>query len=652
MAERKIKTEKQGGGETNPSQPDVKASSSTFPAASEGKGWGDVVDLTSSVDDDNDDDDDAKNKDIKVSPRPSALEQPTQHVTNSRGNGSDLSETRKKIFTGTGIVVVPKALVGNEVMEKNKEIKVSPIRPSALEQPTQHVTHSRGNGSDLSETRKKLFTGTGIVVPKTLVDIEVMDKAVVMDKVVMEKQKPTASSPRRPPPAAASGEPTIVAQNDVVVPAAPTSQKRTDEYSTIWTCDVCLVAQFKSFEEACEHEKTCTGLPPPPPQDPVPSSKITLFSPLLENGMNCINWYKISNYHQHILKSMKLMHSSTTGAIAFQCQYCSAELSPSPPQLWTTDKIINLLPNLVQSHIHHACKVVSNSEKERLADTTLGKISFDKFLKSFFTENGIVDKPIGPAGQTITAVIPEEEFVNMVGVQTSKRYVECRNKKSKETKKQKTSENMNINHRLLMPHRSDHVDVYYGDMGCKTHDEDGDVFTVAPLDGLPFLSTFTKDASKHLHPAARLMLQQLELFTISPELMKSAKLSGPSGLVGVRCRNTIIDKNGCCFVKLKTVDDLFSDIHRIVTAHLIGCRSMPAKDAKAIRKWMESGKEIFDPLTKFFNVITKLYSMQDSISGGVVWGDSPKVPAGSYSTPADIDISAVLVKSDRTMDYL
>ena len=55
---------------------------------------------------------------------------------------------------------------------------------------------------------------------------------------------------------------------------------------------------------------------------------------------------------------------------------------------------------------------------------------------------------------------------------------------------------------------------------------------------------------------------------------------------------------------------------------------------------------------KFFIVITKLYSMLDSISGGMVWGDSPKVPAGSYSTPADIDISAVLVESDRTMDYL
>jgi len=590
MAERTIKIEMGGGGSSSdsltvPSQPNAKASSSTFSAANEGKGRGDVVDLTSSVDDDsNDDDDDVKNNEIKESPQHAVLEQ-TQHVTQA----------------------------------------------------------SRGSGSDLSETRKN----------NTLVGIE------GMDKILMEQQHPSASPPCRPPPAERgfipinqqeSGEPSIAVQVDVAVPAPPTTQRRTGEYTTVWTCDLCHEAQFDTFEDACEHEKVCTGLPPPsspppPPQDPVPSSKITLFSPLIENGMNCINWYKISNYHQRILKSMKLMYCPTTGVVAFQCQYCSADLSPTPPQLWTTDMIVDLLPNLVQSHVHHTCKGVSKLEKERLplADTTVGKISFGKFLKPFFAENGIVDKPIGPTGQTATAIIPEEKFVNMVGVQTSNRFVECRNKKSKETKKQKTtSENVNINHRLLMPHRSDHVDVYYGDMGCKMHNEFGELFTVGPLDGLPFLCTFTKDASKHLHPAARLMLQQIELFTISPELMKSAKLSGPSGSVGVRCRNTITDRNGCCFVKLNTVDDLFSDIHRIVVSHLIGCRSMPTKDAKTIRKWIEFGEEIFDPLTKFFSIITKLYSMQDSTSGGVsgvVWGDSPTVPEGSYSTPADIDVS-------------
>jgi proliferating cell nuclear antigen PCNA len=92
---------------------------------------------------------------------------------------------------------------------KNNEIKES-LQPAVLEQ-TQHVTQaSRGSGSDLSETRKN----------NTLVGIE------GMDKVVMEKQHPSASPPCRPPPAE-SGEPSIAAQVDVAVPAPPTTQRRT-----------------------------------------------------------------------------------------------------------------------------------------------------------------------------------------------------------------------------------------------------------------------------------------------------------------------------------------------------------------------------------------------------------------------------------------
>ena len=56
-------------------------------------------------------------------------------------------------------------------------------------------------------------------------------------------------------------DPTIVALVDVAVPAPPTPQRKTEEYSTCWTCNVCRVAQFPTYEDAVEHEKECTGLP-------------------------------------------------------------------------------------------------------------------------------------------------------------------------------------------------------------------------------------------------------------------------------------------------------------------------------------------------------------------------------------------------------
>mmetsp|Transcript_4384 Transcript_4384/g.9892 ORF Transcript_4384/g.9892 Transcript_4384/m.9892 type:complete len:80 (+) Transcript_4384:111-350(+) len=41
---------------------------------------------------------------------------------------------------------------------------------------------------------------------------------------------------------------------------APNGRAKEGEgYSSRWTCDVCRVKAFDSFEAALEHEKTCTG---------------------------------------------------------------------------------------------------------------------------------------------------------------------------------------------------------------------------------------------------------------------------------------------------------------------------------------------------------------------------------------------------------
>lgn len=50
----------------------------------------------------------------------------------------------------------------------------------------------------------------------------------------------------------------------VVELSLDTIQKKTEECMKVWTCDVCHVVQLPTFEEAVEHEKMCTGLPPPP----------------------------------------------------------------------------------------------------------------------------------------------------------------------------------------------------------------------------------------------------------------------------------------------------------------------------------------------------------------------------------------------------
>ena len=66
---------------------------------------------------------------------------------------------------------------------------------------------------------------------------------------------PPAAEPRTQPPT-----PTPPADSE----EKPTSPVPTTGFVTMWTCDVCRVAQFESFDEAVEHEKTCDGNPPPP----------------------------------------------------------------------------------------------------------------------------------------------------------------------------------------------------------------------------------------------------------------------------------------------------------------------------------------------------------------------------------------------------
>lgn len=59
--------------------------------------------------------------------------------------------------------------------------------------------------------------------------------------------------------------PHAVLMNTPTVSAGGTKSPTTKKsFSTLWICDVCRVAEFKSYELAEAHEKICTGYPPPP----------------------------------------------------------------------------------------------------------------------------------------------------------------------------------------------------------------------------------------------------------------------------------------------------------------------------------------------------------------------------------------------------
>ena len=202
--------------------------------------------------------------------------------------------------------------------------------------------------------------------------------------------------------------------------------------------------------------------------------------------------------------------------------------------------------------------------------------------------------------------------------------------------------------KFLQTSRSKHNEIKYGAMGCKMHNEHESYFRVAPLDGIPFLSSFSKDEKKKLNPSEILLLQQLELFTISSELMKLSNMNNaPTQTVGIRCRNCIADKNGCCFIKLSSVSNMSQNLLLMANEHVKRCQFLTAKDLKVLE--MHDGEE--GRLANYCNWLAKLYSLKDSSIGGfdtgVVWGESPKLPK-VYCYPAEIDISFCIEGSSQS----
>ena len=453
-------------------------------------------------------------------------------------------------------------------------------------------------------------------------------------------------------------EPTKKASSSTGVTKQSTATKKEDtqsdnmEYSTVWTCDVCNEEQFNSFAEAAEHEKICQGKKAKKPQDPSGRKKnqlIKLFSPILNESADSANFSKLSKYHRLVLKSLQLLYvpqaKSGEGTVSFHCQYCNEDFasghSAASGHSWSVHAIAETLPSLLETHLA-ACKAVSD-EGKKLSSAKSWGMSFEEFLSKFFSENGIMEQPHGRG----VVVLPSGDFQLMPGWEKSKRGRQLmaggkkRGRSAAGTKPTTTTTAKRQKASKTAPSkRSEHKEIKYGNMGCKLASVDDSVFLLAPIDGIPFLSSFSREASKNLTPSEKLLLQQIELFTLHSKLIESAKLGAPPQSVGIRCRSCIAnressDTRGCCFMKLSSVSNLSRDVLLMAMEHVVSCRLIKAKDVKVIKEVKDGGS---GELKEYCNLISKLYSLDDSKEGkgGVVWGDSPKVPTG-YSTPRDVD---------------
>lgn len=233
-----------------------------------------------------------------------------------------------------------------------------------------------------------------------------------------------------------------------------TGSENKTEWLTIWTCDICKTAQFESYDAAVEHEAIClkgsSGVQAQEtltkPQDQVvelPSvqsahskrknidSSINtkaevLFSPILSDSSDSLHYHEISMYHRRVLESLQLLQipshyasGERVGTGFFHCQFCSQKICP--PNLdgngiardWSMDSIVNELPATVVTHLRTVCTPTQKLHGTKSLITAdysqpLENKSFEKFLRSFFAENGITVLP--DVGGIV--VLHDDDFMN------------------------------------------------------------------------------------------------------------------------------------------------------------------------------------------------------------------------------------------------
>jgi len=452
-----------------------------------------------------------------------------------------------------------------------------------------------------------------------------------------------------------------------VPPSAPVSEPITQKesnYITCWTCDVCKVAHFKTYKEAEEHEIQCKidmenkkkkeATPPSKQQankgagylsdnSRPPAKNVELFSPFVQSATDSADFEKISNCHAAILQSVRLLHHPFNGSVALQCQYCNQGMSTT----WTYKKMTEMLPVLVCNHIlecQNAPAEVVESMQEHITNILdksseiVGELSFGKFLESFLLTNGIVEGAI--KGDKQLVVMPDDKFKKINGFETSKRGRQTSSSTaligSKKGKRQDGSSAKSSPPAKRPRKLPIHEEIKVGDMGCQVHYEGGRSMNVGPLDGLPFLTSLLQKDAKYLHPSQKLLLSQLEIFKLSPKIMKGAI----DGSLGLRCQNCVTEKNGCSFMKLSSVNTLARDVLLFGKEHVVKCIKKQ-KVSKQIQEAVTGGD---GELSRYCTLLTSLYCLEQKQIGEkmhVEFGECPTIPSG-YSRVCDIDFRSVL----------
>ena len=350
---------------------------------------------------------------------------------------------------------------------------------------------------------------------------------------------------------------------------------------TVWTCDVCRVAEYSTFEEAAAHEKACRlGQKSLNARSLGATTKFQ--APVLISAQDSgpiiprkIKRAFVEIPHDHPLNKPARAVAAREGTglgdnedgfsrLVWQCDVCGIAEFETEEQA-TKHELTCAGKSKRQGDGVNARKddaKPSSSDAAVKIQKGKGQVTLTKLRNSAIDENGV-----DPSARPIAAASKRQRI------------------REKENTKEKTS-----------------------------RDQDGDVYFVPPSGGVPLLSSQSAAMASKLSEFHQLCINNLELCADARDTFSTATLR-------IRCQHCKSNSFPTVSREIVNVSSWYKIVKKISSNHVLKCPCIGQHVRTQLETAHKSKKDQSAlPLKAYCDFLAAIYNMKDS-EKGVIWGD-------------------------------
>lgn len=441
--------------------------------------------------------------------------------------------------------------------------------------------------------------------------------------------------------------------------------------TTIWTCDVCKSAEFPTFDEAAEHEKTCVGNAKT--KSKAASGSDTAVPPRLESRAD--KGYDISSRKKqksaqkrkaadmHVpARTFPLISDITSnenvrlspfnllamtqidlvpkqGMLSARGEESVVKYEPRCRHCGLTSKVNTLgtlhkgIYSMTYSHLLKSCPHIPATVRESLQSHQRNKKASNASLGLRQFCNVLIDKLRldQSAGSAASRKIQHE----LIGTLSKERNNHQHRKRAPESAV--SSRNVKKSKRPKSESKTAHVFTF--------EDEDGVETILPPVGGVPLSSSFVSSEITKLSDYEQHILSHLELV----EDLGRGRSRRP---LVVRCRSCKFHPS-LCFAKPLQSIKRWHEVVEEMGHHIVSCNFLSRPNREIILRSRTNGAQASGSLKSFCSYLAGFFAMQESRalgdSGGVFWGEcQPLKPGYLFPVSKGTSSTSPLLASTRS----